>query len=137
LTDLQAPLLVLGKRTFWFHFGGEIWQRLLSDLYPAGFFGRVAAVGIAVECLCEIGDLRNSCPSPQRLQQAIAHQWVHLIQLVEHGRFFRFLPAAHQQVAAVELLDPGLWFAWAKSREINLLCDKHETVYTSLLSILS
>ena len=137
LTDLQAPLLVLGKQSFWFHFGGEIWQRLLSDLYPAGFFGRVAAGGIAVECLCEIGDLRNSCPSQERVQQAIGRQWQHLIQLVEHGRFFRSLPAAHQQTAAEELLDPGLWCAWAKSREINLLCDKNETVYINLLSLLN
>lgn len=137
LADVQSPILVLGTRRLWFHFGGEIWQRLLSDLYPGGFFGRVAVPGVAVECLCEIGDLRDSCPGQQRIRQAIGRHWQHLLQLVEHGRFFRFLPAAHQQMAAEELLDAALWSEWARSLDIHLMSDKTDPVYSNLLSLLT
>lgn len=109
----------------------------MMDLYPPHWFGRSLIQGVAKECFCNTDELRQARPDLVRLQQAIRRNWESLIQLVEHGRFFRFLSPTHQQMAAEELLDAPFWSDWINSREISVYMDKMDPRISSLLGLLT
>lgn len=137
LQDPAAPLLKIQNRNIWFHFGGEVWERLLPHLFPTHIFGRSVIKGVAVECFCDVDAINHSRPDPARIRSAINQNWKSLLPFVEHGRFFRYLSGPVAQQAAIELLDADFLGEWVASREINLLETKSSQVSRTMASLLA
>ena len=136
LSEADAPMLTSPTESIWFHFGGELWERLLRHLYPPGLVGPIAIEGVAVQCFCTPEDLKRFTPSAEQIRQAILRHSETLVQLVEHGRFFRYLSDERASNAALELLDEPFWAEWISRRNIYALARESSPLGQALVSLL-
>lgn len=136
LSDSAAPLVIFQSRSVWFHFGGEVWDRLFECAYPPGTFGCIVQPGIAVECNVTARELQRLMPDRLKIERASGFTWESVARLIECGRFFELVPVRMRQQAAEELLDPDFWVAWIASRNIETLGDLNDPKRRSLLSLL-
>jgi hypothetical protein len=136
LGEAEAPILTSPTEGIWFHFGGELWQRLLRHIYPPGLIGRTAIEGVAVQCFCTPEELKRLTPSSQQIRETILRHAETLVQLVEHGRFFRYLSNERAGNAALELLDEPFWTEWISMRNIYALPRESNPLGPSLVTLL-
>lgn len=132
----SAPLLTIGAQTLWFHFGGEIWERLLKNGPLQGIFPRVLIPGVALEIALSANDFSTVRFPIDLLESAFHSAHSSLATVIELGRFKNHLTGDHLRDAVRDAIHLPGWVDWAATREVSQLktTDPRRNVLHSLLS---
>lgn len=121
LPEGSAPAIELRSMIMWFHFGGEIWERLWLHSLPRHMRGVKSIRGVACYFDGSLDDLHTLIPDTAKLSAVALAHWKSLAQVTEKGRFFPELASSDRAMAVHELVDPAFWDIWISSRKIELL----------------
>lgn len=120
LGPTQAPLLMAGSRSMWFHFGGEIYESILRELFP-GFFERPVIAGMVLSTLPGFDASRLKTVTGASLDRLARREGLRLLEDEGLGRFAEDLPEAGVEALIGELKVGSQLAAWASAREISAL----------------
>ncbi len=91
LSDNDAPLVRAENQLLWFHFGGEVYEALLRQLFPQ-FLDTPAVAGIALRVRPGFDDGIVSAVNAGQLNRFIAQEGMRLLDDEAPGRFAEHLP---------------------------------------------
>jgi ATP-dependent Lhr-like helicase len=118
LEKAQAPLVRAGAAVLWFHFGGEYYEGLLRELWPA-FFDKPVLAGIAIRVRPGF-DLRRiqSCEESQ-VEEAFAAQGLRQLDEEGLGRFAENVTETGVRAMLADLRACHQFIKWVKTRETS------------------
>lgn len=118
LTKIQAPLLRTGGALLWFHFGGEIYESVLRELFPE-FFDKPLLAGVAIRVHPSF-DLAELQPNDHvRMDQFFRRQGLRLLGDEGIGRFAEDLPEAGVAAMLGDMEVADKFMAWITSRQVG------------------
>lgn len=132
----EAPVISRDRVLVWFHFGGEVFERMVHALYPEGMFGDPVMKGIAIECHSSLEKLKAQQPDLTSVRLAIRRNWESLATVVEKGRFFSYLPDSMKQVAVADLVPAEDWHEWLGNRSIAAITPDRSLELLSLKKLM-
>jgi hypothetical protein len=116
LRPTQAPLVKSGGQTLWFHFGGEVYELALRELFP-GFFERPVIAGMALSTLPGFDAAALGAVKAAALERFVRIEGLRLLEDEGLGRFAEDLPEPGVEALLAELEMGAKFTAWAGARE--------------------
>ncbi|MBM4257416.1 MAG: DEAD/DEAH box helicase [Deltaproteobacteria bacterium] len=115
----EAPLVRTGAAMVWFHFGGEYYETLLRELWPA-YFDKPVLAGIAIRVRpCFIfEDIRSNFSEPE-LARFTGRQGLRLIEDEGLGRFAEDVSDIGVKAMLAELHVGDHFRDWIESRRVE------------------
>ncbi len=118
LGERQAPLVRVRNELVWFHFGGEVFESVLRELFPA-LVDAPAIAGVALRVFRAVDSAGLASYDRTKLARFVEQQGLRLLEDEGLGRF-----AAHLPVAGVDAMLSELNFAvrfadWLTTRELD------------------
>ena len=106
-----------GNQTVWFHFGGEVYELALQELFP-GFFARPVIAGMALSAhpgfiAAALGSIKSAA-----LERFVRGEGLRLLEDEGQGRFVEDLPEAGVEALLAELRIDQKFTTWAAAREV-------------------
>ncbi len=120
LGEHDAPLVRIGDRVVWFHFGGELYEQLLRGLYPH-LLGGPAIAGMAVRAVPTFDAGSLATVDEGRVNRLLDEGGCTVPGEAEPGRFAVYLPAQVLSNMLAELQLAARFCTWAKTRSVFLL----------------
>jgi hypothetical protein len=120
LRPTQAPLVKSGGQTLWFHFGGEVYELALRELFP-GFFERPVIAGMALSTLPGFDAAALGAVKAAALERFVRSEGLRLLEDEGLGRFAEDLPEAGVEALLAELKIGLKFTTWASTREVTAL----------------
>jgi hypothetical protein len=120
LTDRDLVCYSLGGQSLVLHFGGSVYERVLSALtgaQPAFGLGGIAVRGLVRH------DLRNICSDPRRIEAVLMSCLNDSPSLVAPGPMHRLLPASLQASTFRELMPIDDFLDWVQTRQMIEVVD--------------
>ena len=117
----QAPLVRVGSETLWFHFGGEVFEGALCELFP-GFFGRSVVAGMVLSVSPGFDAAGLGAVSAAALERFVRGEGLRLLEDEGLGRFAEDLPAVGVEALLAELEIGSKFSTWASTREVSPMC---------------
>jgi ATP-dependent Lhr-like helicase len=114
----EAPLVRMGSETLWFHFGGEVFEVALMELFP-GFFGRPVVAGMVLSVLPGFDATGLGAVGPEALERFVRSEGLRLLEDEGLGRFAEDLPAAGVDALLAEFEMGAKFQKWAGTREVS------------------
>ena len=105
-----------GGQTLWFHFGGEVYELLLRELFP-GFFERPVIAGMALSTLPGFDAAALGAVKASALERLVRSEGLRLLEDDGLGRFAEDLPEAGVEALLAELEMSSRFWPWASARE--------------------
>jgi hypothetical protein len=118
LGPAQAPLVKVGGQTLWFHFGGEVYELALRELFP-GFFERAVIAGMVLSTLPEFDAAALGAVRATGLERFVRSEGLRLLEDEGLGRFAEDLPEAGVEALLAELGMSSKFTTWASTREVG------------------
>jgi len=94
-------LVKAGSQTSWFHFGGEVYETALRELFP-GFFERSLIAGMALSALPGFNAAALRSIKTAALERFIQGEGLRLLEDEGPGRFAEDLPEAGVEALLAE-----------------------------------
>ena len=112
----EAPLVKTGTGVVWFHFGGEIYEAALRDLF-SGHFDAPILPGVAIRVTpnCNLAAIQGS--DPVAMARRFHGQGLRLLEDEGVGKFAADLPEAGVEAMCVDLRVADRFTQWLRSRE--------------------
>jgi hypothetical protein len=115
-----APLVRVGSDVLWFHFGGEVFEGALCELFP-GFFGRSVVAGMVLNASSGFDATGLGAVSAAALDRFVQSQGLRLLEDEGVGRFAEDLPGVGIEALLAELKLGFKFAAWASTRQVGPL----------------
>lgn len=120
LDKAQAPLVRAGGAMVWFHFGGEYYEALLRELWPAYFDKPVlAGIAIRVQPGFDLSKIQNNF-SESELASLTERQGLRLIEDEGLGRFAEDVSDIGVKAMLAELQVGDHFKAWIEGRKVEM-----------------
>lgn len=120
LDDMQAPLLDAGGRLVWFHFAGEIFEKLLVRLLH-GFVGKPVLPGIAVHAFRRFDAQVLAAFSTSDVEDFIREMGLRLCADEGLGKFAPALSPELIDAMLKDLAFADQFSAWCNTRQLPLI----------------
>jgi hypothetical protein len=104
----------------WFHFGGEVYELALRELFP-GFFERPVIAGMALSTLPGFDAATLGAVKAAALARFVRSEGLRLLEDEGLGRFAEDLPEAGVEALFTELKMSSKFTVWASTRELTAL----------------
>jgi hypothetical protein len=118
LKKSAAPLVKTGGAPLWFHFGGEIYESVLRELYPDHFDKPVLA-GIAIRVHPGFDLAAIQACEQAGMERFFRGQGLRLLEDEGIGRFAENLPGAGVEAMLDDLRVTDHFMTWIRSRETS------------------
>ena len=118
LGPTRAPLVRVGSETLWFHFGGEVFELALRELFP-GFFERPVVAGMVLSTLPGFDAPALGAVRATALERFVRSEGLRLVEDGGLGRFAEDLPEAGVEALLAELEMGSKFMTWASTREVG------------------
>jgi ATP-dependent helicase Lhr and Lhr-like helicase len=118
LEKTMAPLVKTTGQALWFHFGGEIFESILRNLYP-GHFDKPVLAGIAIRVQPGFDLARIQKSSRAGLERYCQIQGLKLLEDEGLGRFAEELPSIGVETLLANLRVADNFMEWLQSREVS------------------
>jgi len=116
----QAPLVRAAGRVLWFHFGGEVYELLLRELF-LGFFEQPVIAGMVLTALPGFDARALEAVKVASLEPFVRGEGLRLLEDEGLGRFAEDLPEAGVEALLAELMVGSKFTSWASTREVGAL----------------
>jgi hypothetical protein len=117
LKATEAPLVKADSRAVWFHFGGEIYERALWEIFPGLFEGAVIT-GMALSALPGFNAAALGAVKASALKRFVQGERLRLLEDEGLGRFAEDLPEAGVEAMLAELEMISRITNWVSTREV-------------------
>ena len=118
LDKTMAPLVKTAGAPIWFHFGGEIFEAILRELYP-GHFDEPVLAGIAIRIHPGFDFAAIQKSGPAGLDRYFQTQGLRLLEDEGLGRFAEELPPIGVETLLTELRVADNFTKWLQTREVS------------------
>lgn len=134
LGEEDAPLMDLAGETYWLHFGGSAYQRLLCEVV-SGLRPQRLRTGLVVAGQPRAEELTALAKGDEELRAALDRVFESLEPLLTPGPYQRLLPQACRRTVVNELFDLERFRRWLATRKIAPLSPA-DMRYTALRTAL-
>lgn len=114
----QAPLVKTADSILWFHFGGEIYESILRELYPA-FFDKPVLAGIAIRVQPNFDLAVIQAADRAKIDRFLHNQGLRMLEDEGLGRFADDLPIIGVETLLANLRVADNFMEWLKTREFS------------------
>jgi len=113
----QSPLVKTPSLTLWFHFGGEVYEAALRELYPT-LCERPIIAGIALSVTPGFSATALRSLNPISLERYVRSEGLRLLEDEGLGRFAEDVPIIGIETLLEDLQASGNFVTWINTREV-------------------
>ena len=118
LGEREAPLVRIGGQLLWFHFGGEIFETLMRELFPQ-LLATPMITGVVLRALQPLEAPTHWTLDQARLRRFVEQQGLRLLADEGLSRFAKHLPAEGIDALLSELTFEVRFTEWLTTRAIG------------------